>query len=394
MGKRGNMNYLVVEAEGPNKCYKGVIEGTMINGKTVSPRGLETKEIRPALIIFENPRERFLTCPGRAINPIFQVLESVWILGGRGDLAFIKRYLKSMEKYADNQDEFHAPYGVRMRHSGIHRDLSKPLSVVIDQFRNSYEYLKEEPDTRHAVMSFWNPEFDNYYIKTNDRPCNTDFYWAIREEELDLTICNRSNDIHFGLFNTNVVQFSVILEVMSVLLGRRLGYQIHFTNSMHYYTDNSLTSDVLEAKYEFNVYDYVQPTPFLLDVSKSQDPLVILDGDLDLFFDWEEGLWEKRHDLPIPKYDFNYLYDVSILATIKLHLENRNTYWAIRILTHIEADDIFVTTAEYVLRSCETMYPEIAAPYLDSVRELVYSRFKDQIPASDIKKIVSFITQH
>ena len=89
---------------------------------------------------------------------------------------------------------------------------------------------------------------DHVDVNTIDRPCNVSFFFLIRDGKLDLTISNRSNDVNLGLFNANIVQFSVILETMALLLGVPVGKQVHFINSLHYYTDDPITEEVYEVK--------------------------------------------------------------------------------------------------------------------------------------------------
>ena len=341
------MNYLVAEAESPNDMYKDSLEGIIKKGKDVSHRGMETKEIRPVMLIFEKPQQRFLTCPGRKINPFFQIMESIWILGGRGDVKWISKYLKNIEKYSDGEDVFHAPYGMRMRHVGNHRSMRYNNYGHGDQFKHCYEYLKKDPNTRHAVMTFWDSVLDHYLVQTIDRPCNIGFHFLIRDGKLDLTIFNRSNDVHLGLMNANVVQFSVILETMAMLLGIPVGRQIHMINSLHYYTDSPLTDNILSADYEFNMYNYVKPMNFNIHHSS----LDLLDEELKIFFDAEERIW-KGEETSNVMLSFSFLKEALILAQVFYFFKNYDSYWALRnMYQNIKSDDIYITCVEYLARS-------------------------------------------
>lgn len=349
--------YLVVEADGPCDSYVGTVRGIQQNGDIIVSRNLETKEIRPAMLIFNNPKERFLTCPGRNIHPFFQVLESIWILGGRGDVKWISKYLKNMEKYSDGEDEFHAPYGVRMRSYGSNRNHG--LHVIynpIDQFENCYDYLSTDPETRHAVMSFWNPHFDHMDINTIDRPCNTTFHFLIRDGKLDLTIFCRSNDVHWGLFNANVVQFSVMLESMAMLLGVPVGKQIHMIDSLHYYTDNPLTEKILSSNEEesnFNIYDHVNPHHFGLRNESGVDVWSLFNECLGHFFTDEKGIWEGKLDAVEFYNDFSYLRDALHVARSFYFYKRKDYEASIYNLCEIKADDIFITCSEYLARNMD-----------------------------------------
>lgn len=345
-------NALMVEADGPNDIYRSLLRGVSENGDNYSSRGMPVRKIGPVTIIFLNPRERFLTCPGRLIHPYFQVLESIWILGGKGNLAFISYYLKNMEKYADNREEFHAPYGVRMRKWGCYRDQALP-SGVRDQFFDCFSYLRTEPDTRHAVMTFWNPKYDNWQVKTNDRPCNITFQFLIEEEKLNLYIFNRSNDVNWGLFNTNVVQFSVILETMALLLGIPVGRQIHMITNLHVYDyQNEITKRVLDSEYDFNIYDYVKTTEFEADYSPERR-IYGLDNDLRLFFEKEAMIRKGRDVTSLADPSMNYLNYALKMACSFYEYKRGNISGAIDFLMDNSFWDIQISCFEFLARKAK-----------------------------------------
>ena len=384
--------FLVVDGDGVNDWYKDVLDGIIERGEDVSPRGLPTKEIRPVMVIIKNPRERFLTCPGRLIHPYFQVMESIWILGGRGDLDFIEYYLGNMSKYADGKKEFHAPYGVRMRRSNTHRDEVFALGVR-DQFWDCYVSLKKEPNTRQAVMTYWNPHFDSLRVKTNDRPCNIAFQFLIRNDKLDLTIFNRSTDITYGLANTNVVQFSVILETMAMLLGIPVGNQIHMINSLHAYDyQGDITKKVLGAKYGFNVYDHVKPLPFRMDL-REKDRVQHLDFDLKLFFQIEKDIRQGKFESSAIVPSFNYLNDALILAKSFYYYKQKGNYIeAANELLGLQADDLLITCLEFVFRKFGVV--DLDSDVQDVEIEII-ERFSNKgISEDSINKILYYLRSH
>ena len=382
--RENSVNSLVVQADGPNDCYKELIQGILAQGQIVVSRGLEKKEIRPVVLILNNPRERFLMSPGRMIHPYFQVMESLWILGGRGDVEWISYYLKNMEKYADGLTEFHAPYGTRMRHAGDHRILPCDNNPK-DQFRNCYEYLRKDPHTQQAVMTFWNPIFDYHDVETADRPCNVAFQFIFRNGALDLTIFNRSNDIHLGLFNTNIVQFSVILETMAMLLDIPVGNQIHMINSLHYYTDDPLTEKLLTSENEFNPYEFIRPQAFQHETENLT--LEELYKDLDSFFAAEANV--RTGQFVNPLFSFNYLEDAFVLARSFYNYRNhKDLLNAFMLLQELSADDIFVTCAEFLSRGIDDSESK------QLVEGIVRDRFKNRLPIEDINRILHYIVTH
>jgi len=386
--KRFSEDFLVVVCDCPNDAYVGTLRGIQQNGSIVVSRELETKEIRPAMFIFNNPKENFLTCPGRNIHSFFQILESIWILGGRGDVKWISYYLKNMEKYSDGQKEFHAPYGKRMRRVGDGRSFKYDNRGFHDQFEHCYRYLDKDPDTRHAVMTFWDPVLDFYKVETIDRPCNVGFFFLIRDGKLDLTISNRSNDINLGFFNANVVQFSVILESMAMLLGVPVGKQIHFINSLHYYTDDPITEEVLsrnKEETEFNMYKFIRPHPFGLRNEMGIDPWCLFNSCLEDFFRDEEKIREGKLNDDKLYNDFSYLRDGLYAARSFYFYKKIGDYGrSIRDLCEVKADDLFITCIEFLGRKVD----------FEIISEAVINRFQKRLPERSLNEILKYIQEH
>ena len=81
------------EAENFNQIYRKVFDTVMSEGHEISPRGKRTKELNPAIIKINNPRQRY--CSSRAgFNLPFSIAEVLWILKGVGDNEMISHYLK------------------------------------------------------------------------------------------------------------------------------------------------------------------------------------------------------------------------------------------------------------------------------------------------------------
>ena len=71
--------------------------------------------------------------------------------------------------------------------------------------------------------------------------CNLTMTFKIRDNRLNMTVFNRSNDIHWGLFGANLCQFSTIQETLLSFLQAhykdlKIGTYTHVTDSLHTYT--------------------------------------------------------------------------------------------------------------------------------------------------------------
>jgi hypothetical protein len=101
----------------------------------------------------------------------------------------------------------------------------------------------------------WNVEDDLLKIDSSkDVCCNTNIYFALRpgpipeaQDEtpdastpstlyLDMTVCNRSNDMVWGMFGANVVHMSFLQEYVAAHLNAEVGKYHQITNNLHVYT--------------------------------------------------------------------------------------------------------------------------------------------------------------
>ena len=227
----------IFSGDSPTELYLEALEEILKNGDDVSPRGKRILEIRPAVFEFTNPRNRVTFAKGRVINPFFQLAESLWILGGKSDVASLLPYNSNMAQFSDNGIDFHAPYGERLR-SWNKCNAEGFVFNPLDQLVDVYKKIQADKDTRQAVAVIYNPLFDNNFIETKDRPCNMILTFKVRKNKLEMVVFNRSNDLHWGLFGANLCQFSTIQEVMASWLGIEAGTYTHFTDSLHVYLED------------------------------------------------------------------------------------------------------------------------------------------------------------
>lgn len=92
--------------------------------------------------------------------------------------------------------------------------------------------------------------------------CNTHAYFAIQDGELDMTVCNRSNDMIWGMLGANVVHFSFLLEYMAACIGVKVGVYNHFTNNLHVYLDRFEPEKWIRDKTKYD-YDICTTVPLV-----------------------------------------------------------------------------------------------------------------------------------
>lgn len=195
----------------------------------------------PVLTTYKKPEERVLFYPARDANPFFHLFESLWMLGGREDLSYVQQFNKRMGDFSDDGKTLNGAYGYRWREYWGK-----------DQLDLLVTHLKDHPDSRRAVLQMWSVDDLEKIVNDphcKDVPCNTQVYFKIRNNHLDMTVNCRSNDIIWGTYGANAVHFSILQEYMAARLGVPLGLYYHLSDSFHAYKDvYEKTLDVLYQK--------------------------------------------------------------------------------------------------------------------------------------------------
>jgi thymidylate synthase len=188
-----------------------------------------TYEILRGAITIHDARQRWVFSRRPAINPAFALAEVVWIVRGRRDSRFLTYFNNELPRYAGEGPVFHGAYGFRMRHH-----------FGIDQFERAFSALCARPHTRQVVLQFWDPRADlpseDGREAAPDIPCNVLAMLKVRDGVLDWTQILRSNDVFRGL-PYNLVQFTMLHEILAGWLGLDLGSHNLLSDSLHVYDD-------------------------------------------------------------------------------------------------------------------------------------------------------------
>lgn len=242
------MAYKVFAGDNASQLYMNALIAILEEGKDVSPRGTVRKEIQ-AVITYENPLIRTTFLRGRTINPFFQLAESFWIACGRADVEFLLHYNKNMGQFSDDGTWFHAPYGERLR-KWNHSEETGFTFCPHDQLLDVVLKFHKDIHTSQAVASIWNPYFDSIEYEGKDFPCNDLLKFKVRDGKLNLTVNNRSNDLHWGTFGANLCQFATIQELVASWIGVEVGEYNQESDSLHVYTHDygyKITEGVMKA---------------------------------------------------------------------------------------------------------------------------------------------------
>ena len=248
----------------------------------------------PVATTYTHPTERVLFYKERDANPFFHFMESLWMLAGRNDVDWIMQFNGRMNTYSDDGVTFHGAYGYRWR-TWFNKD-----QLEIAQHR----LLTYEND-RRTVVTMWDPAYDlNMSNDGKDYPCNTQIFFSVRNETLDMTVVNRSNDMIWGAYGANAVHMSFLQEYMAQMIGVGVGQYTQFSNNLHAYVDTLQKLEGMQPQY--NAYELIEPSyvpytpPALVTNPK------VFDKELAMFM---EGGWEDPTD---HEYENEYLSHTAV----------------------------------------------------------------------------------
>jgi hypothetical protein len=227
----------VIRARNVNDAYPQGAQLLQDHGVPMASRYGDTLEVRgPVATIYERPRERVLFDCVRDANPFFHFFEALWILAGRQDVAFLTQFASRMGEFSDNGDTFHAAYGHRLRHWPAEYPKVSLYAEGLDQLEDAISMLRNDPTDRRVVLSIWDPARD-LATRSKDIPCNDTLKFEARHGALDLTLFNRSNDLIWGTYGANPVQFSYIQEYVAGMAGLPVGQFWQVSGNYHVYRE-------------------------------------------------------------------------------------------------------------------------------------------------------------
>jgi thymidylate synthase len=203
----------------------------------------------PVSVEFRRPWRRVLFSATRDANPWFHFFEALWMLAGDNDIEFPCFFNSTYGQYSDDGKTMWDAYGHRWRYF-----------FGWDQVEAIVAELKAHPESRRCVLTMWSAAlsddsaFDPDFLVAKNGgkavPCNTHAYVTLREGVLNLMVCNRSNDLLFGMLGANVVHMSFLQEYLAMRLGASVGAYHQVTNNMHVYTEKFSRSKLEQIAYE------------------------------------------------------------------------------------------------------------------------------------------------
>ena len=218
---------LTIQSRNVNDAYHEALWKIAVHGiRETTRNGTVLVNPGPVMTSYVRPWERMLFDPKRDANPYFHVMEAMWMLAGERATKPLEFFNKTFNQFNDDGVTMNGAYGHRWRYY-----------FDIDQIKWVIGHLRDDPNSRRAVLGMWDPASDPFSIDsgTKDVPCNTHIYFRRNGGKLDMTVCCRSNDIVWGCYGANAVHMSYLQEFIAEALGWYIGTYYQMSNNWHLY---------------------------------------------------------------------------------------------------------------------------------------------------------------
>jgi thymidylate synthase len=200
--------------------YATVVNHVIEHGQRRSPRGIATLDAGPVCVVIHDVTHSLPLGIGRGLNRRIAAVEAVQLIGGFSNPDLVVRASANFKRFQEDDGSFHGAYGNR----------------VYGQLYNVVKKLRDDPDTRQAVITVWDSFKDNTPNK-KDYPCTIALGFAKIDGKLDLNVTMRSQDVWLGA-PYDWFQFTQLQQTVARRLGIRPGTYYHTTWSTHLYGVN------------------------------------------------------------------------------------------------------------------------------------------------------------
>jgi thymidylate synthase len=248
-------------------------------GDEVGSRNGRVKELLNTQIVLTDPQHREVLSLNRKANVFAQIAETMWVLAGRNDIEWLSAYLPRAKDYSDDGKTWRGGYGPRIRMWGGWPHQNDEGLIGGDQLAHVVDVLREDPLSRRAVISIYDPKMDTNPGK--DIPCNDFLQFQSRLGALHLTVTVRSNDVMWGWSGINAFEWSTLQEIVAHLIGNTVGTLTFNIGNLHLYAPHWDKASRLEndpfphAITPFQMPDHMDRTLEWVDIM------------IDRWFSWE-----------------------------------------------------------------------------------------------------------
>lgn len=212
--------------------YADLVSSIANLGRRRNPRGQATSEIENATVVIRDPSRAWPNGINRKYGRAIAAAEAMCLVGGVGDPQLMCEVGANFKRFLDG-GQLHGAYGPRVR----------------AQMENVCEKLRDDPDTRQAIVQVWDARYDMAGWTPKDLPCTLSFGFAIFDGKLEMTTTMRSNDVWWGVAH-DFPMFTCLQQTVASAIGRDVGPYTHQAYSLHLYDRDLEAFEALRAPVE------------------------------------------------------------------------------------------------------------------------------------------------
>lgn len=165
-----------------------------------------------------NPTDNIIKTPFRKWNPTYAKREWDWYKSENRSVSELKKYAPIWDKMHSGDDIVNSNYGYQWNRNN---QLTKVMRM-----------LHDDPHTRRAWLTIHDgKEMDEY---EHDTPCTLSIGFNVTDENLNMQVLMRSNDLWFGFCNDQYC-FSELQKYVARMLKLDVGYYFHYAADLHLY---------------------------------------------------------------------------------------------------------------------------------------------------------------
>lgn len=195
--------------------YRDILNTVVHHGRKSQPRALKTLDAGPVTVILRTPYDALPIGVGRSISRRIAAAEAMQLISGFSIPSLLP---SSFDRFKEDDGSFWGAYGIR----------------IANQLEHIVRKLKNDPDTRQAIITLWNPDLDNEDPPRRDHPCTIALGFRIINDTLRLNVLMRSSDAWLGI-PYDWFQFTSLQLSVAHVLGITPGLYTHTTWSLHLY---------------------------------------------------------------------------------------------------------------------------------------------------------------
>ena len=157
------------------------------------------------------------------------IYELLWFIAGDTNVKYLRDHKVTIwDEWADENGDLGPVYGHQWR------SWPAPDGRSIDQLSQVADTIRRNPDSRHMIVSAWNPgEVDRMALP----PCHCLFQFYVAEGKLSCQLYQRSADVFLGV-PFNIASYALLTMMIAQVCGLEPGEFVHTTGDTHIYRNH------------------------------------------------------------------------------------------------------------------------------------------------------------